>query len=120
MKHKIIFQEIEIFAFHGVYEEEKKAGQIFLVDIELEVDLATASNSDNLKDTIDYTEFASWLSKIFTQDKYNLLEKLGSVLASAILENYLLVSKVKIGISKPQIQFSVPVKKFLVQVEKER
>ena len=36
------------------FAEEQTLGQIFLVDLELTVDLTKASQSDNLEDTVHY------------------------------------------------------------------
>ena len=42
------------YGYHGAFAEEQTLGQIFVVDLELEVDLTRASQSDNLADTVHY------------------------------------------------------------------
>ena len=42
--------------FHGVFPEERRNGQLFIVDVELGVRLET--RSDELSDTVDYAGIA--------------------------------------------------------------
>jgi dihydroneopterin aldolase len=52
---KFELKGLEFHAFHGVYEEEKKIGQTFRVDVSFETNVDKAALSDNLSDTTDYT-----------------------------------------------------------------
>ena len=51
---RIYLTGISAFAFHGVYQEERRTGQRFSVDLIAEVDLYPAGVSDNLQDSVDY------------------------------------------------------------------
>jgi dihydroneopterin aldolase/2-amino-4-hydroxy-6-hydroxymethyldihydropteridine diphosphokinase len=51
---KIHIEELEIFANHGVFQEEKKLGQKFLISVELFLDLSEAGKSDALEKTVNY------------------------------------------------------------------
>jgi 7,8-dihydroneopterin aldolase/epimerase/oxygenase len=44
--------------FHGVKQEEKNLGQKFVIDVE---DLSTASETDNISDTISYTDIYRYI-----------------------------------------------------------
>ena len=61
---RIILNEMNFFAYHGVYPDEKKNGQNFIVDLELYTDLSTAGKSDNLKHTIDYSNVYEIIKQI--------------------------------------------------------
>ena len=50
---KIIIEEMEFYAFHGHYQEEQIVGNRFLVDLELEADLSSAAQSDQLEDAVN-------------------------------------------------------------------
>lgn len=45
---------LEIRARHGVGEQERIVGNLFLVDVRLDVDLSCAMASDNVDDTVNY------------------------------------------------------------------
>ena len=44
---KIILNGCRFYGYHGAFVEEQTLGQIFVVDLELAVDLTRASQSDN-------------------------------------------------------------------------
>ena len=98
---KIIVKDLEIYAFHGVNQQEKDLGQKFLVSLELYLDLKEAGESDNLNKTISYATVCSDISKEFEKNKYNLIEKVAEETASFILTKYALVQGVKVLIKKP-------------------
>ena len=41
-------------AFHGVLEEERRVGQVFLIDVTAYLPLGGAAASDDLDDTVHY------------------------------------------------------------------
>ena len=56
MSDRIEIQSISAHGFHGVYPEERKNGQRFLVDLSLTSKSKKASKSDSLDDAIDYSK----------------------------------------------------------------
>ena len=55
----ISLEGLRFHAHHGYYGEERKLGNTFIVDISLEVDFQKASESDELKETVNYEEVYS-------------------------------------------------------------
>ena len=51
---KIELEGMEFHAYHGCFEEEKTAGNLFVVDFTGEIDMAAAVETDALADTADY------------------------------------------------------------------
>lgn len=45
---------MRFFAHHGCFAEERTIGNYFIVDFAAETDMATASESDNLDDALNY------------------------------------------------------------------
>jgi dihydroneopterin aldolase len=56
MTATIELEEIEIYAFHGCYEEEQRVGNKFIVNISLDVECSKASETDNINDALNYVE----------------------------------------------------------------
>jgi dihydroneopterin aldolase len=56
MTSKILLENVKIYAYHGVLSEEKIIGTYYLLNVEIHADLRKASESDDLKDTINYAE----------------------------------------------------------------
>ena len=46
---KIVIKNLNIFAYHGVFEEEKKNGQLFRISAELRLSLRKAAQQDDLR-----------------------------------------------------------------------
>ncbi len=99
---KIIIEDLEIFAYHGVNEEEKIKGQKFILDIILYVNINKACRSDNVDDTVSYSKVIKTVNRVFTEHKYNLLEYCAQVTADAVLEEYPDVFKIDITVKKPE------------------
>jgi dihydroneopterin aldolase len=50
----IQIENMEFYSFHGHFREERIVGNKFIVDLILETDMKVPSESDNLKDAVDY------------------------------------------------------------------
>jgi 7,8-dihydroneopterin aldolase/epimerase/oxygenase len=70
---------------HGVFDFERADGQDFVVDAELELDLARAAASDDVADTVHYGELAGRLAEIIAGEPVNLIETLAGRLAAECL-----------------------------------
>jgi len=86
---------------HGVYDFERVQGQDFVVDVELELDLAKAAASDDVADTVHYGELAEHLVAIIEGDPVNLIETLAARLADVCLADAR-VEAVTVTVHKPQ------------------
>jgi dihydroneopterin aldolase len=87
--------------YHGVYTFEREAGQDFLVDVRLELDLEPAARSDDVADTIHYGELAERLVAIVAGEPVNLIETLAGRLAAACLADERVVAAT-VTVHKPQ------------------
>ena len=97
---------LEVFAHHGVHEEEKRDGQTFLFDVRLET-LAAAERSDRLEDAVDYGMVASRVVELAEGGPYDLLERLAAVIADDLLERFSPES-VSVTVHKPQAPIGHP------------
>ncbi|MEO6696224.1 MAG: dihydroneopterin aldolase [Ignavibacteria bacterium] len=90
----------KFFSFHGVFEYEKKYGNEFGVDVEMECDLSLLKDSDDIKLTVDYSEVYKLTEKVFTEKKYNLIETVNEVICREILNVFPSVKSVKVSTKK--------------------
>ena len=81
---------LEVFARHGVGEQERKVGNMFTVDLQLNVDLSRAMASDSVEDTVNYAEVIA-------------LVKSEMAVQSLLLENVVYRIKVAIVTKFPQV-----------------
>jgi dihydroneopterin aldolase len=101
MSDTIFVTGLLIHAHHGVMEHESKVGQRFILDLELWTDLADASRSDKLADTISYSAIVETASRAFTAQSYRLVETAAGAVADAILVSFVRVTRVRVTVHKP-------------------
>ena len=59
---KIKIENLQIFANHGVYPEENRLGQKFVVTAELFLDARRAGKTDDLEQSVNYGTAARFLT----------------------------------------------------------
>ncbi|EOU1117369.1 2-amino-4-hydroxy-6-hydroxymethyldihydropteridine diphosphokinase [Clostridium perfringens] len=98
---KIIIKDFEVFGNHGVFEEEKRLGQKFVLSIELFLDTREAGVTGDLSKSVHYGELAHKVEEEFKKQSYDLIETAAEKLCEFILLEYPLVKKVKVSLKKP-------------------
>lgn len=97
----IRIEDLKVYAYHGVYEEEKKNGQEFFVNAKLFSDLKKAGMSDELTDSTHYGEVCLQIEKSLTLENYDLIECAAEKAVEDILVGFPLIQKVSLELRKP-------------------
>ena len=108
---------IELRGFHGVLEHERREGQRFLVDLELDLADKTAAETDRIEDAVDYRDVVATAVEVSDARAYHLLEALASALADALLTRFP-VTRVRVRVRKPDVELARPVDHAAVVVER--
>jgi dihydroneopterin aldolase len=116
---RIELQGMVVFGHHGYLEEERRLGQRFLVDLEVDVDDA-ATASDRIEDTLDYRRLAVIVREIFAGPERLLLEGLAGAIATEVLDRFAEVERVRVRVRKPDVVLDPPVDHAAVVVERRR
>jgi dihydroneopterin aldolase len=82
---------IECFAHHGVFDFERREGQVFVVDLVLGIDTRPAAASDDLTDTVNYGTLVADVKAAVERDPVDLIE----TVAQRITEVCLLDTRVE-------------------------
>ncbi|XP_052188906.1 dihydroneopterin aldolase 2-like isoform X2 [Diospyros lotus] len=117
---KLILRGLKFHGFHGVKPEERKLGQKFLVDVDAWLDLCEAGKSDNLSDTISYTEIYRIVKEVVEGEAQNLLESVAHLIASTTLTKFPLISAVRVKVGKPHVAVPGPVDYLGVEILRRR
>ncbi len=88
MRDVIRLHGLSFYGYHGNSAAEKETGRMFEIDCELEIDLAEAGHSDQLKDTIDYSAVYATIKDIAVNKSFALLEGLASELTTLLLDKF--------------------------------
>lgn len=119
MSDRIVLKGISAKGFHGVLDFEKRDGQTFVVDVEMEVDLAPAGTSDDLVDTVNYAEVAGDIVELIEGESLDLIEALADRIAAKVLTRPL-VEAVLVTVHKPQAPVGHPFIDVAVSLERLR
>ena len=76
---------VEAVGHHGVFDFERRDGQVFKVDLVLGLDAAPAARSDDLQDTVNYGSLVTAVKKAVETDPVNLIETLTQRIADVCL-----------------------------------
>ncbi len=101
IKMDIIFiKELCIETVIGIYDWERKIKQMICIDLELGTDISKASNSDDVKDTLDYKAVAKTVKSFLEKSEFMLVEALAEETVKLIFKKFD-VSYIKARFSKP-------------------
>lgn len=112
MSDEISIKGIKGFGYHGVFDFEKRDGQNFFVDLDLELDLSAASKSDDLRDSVDYSKLTSIALRAIEDQNFDLIERLAGFIADAIKGEFPVVQKIAVTVHKP----SAPVQESVTDI----
>lgn len=101
MRTVLFIDNLEVFANHGLFEEENKLGQKFIFDIECELNYKKAMFSDEMTDSISYADIAEVVVKTATTNTFNLLERLAGEILKNIFTEFSQIENIKLKINKP-------------------
>jgi dihydroneopterin aldolase len=107
MTDKIFLTGVSGTGYHGVFEQEKREGQTFSVDIEVTSDFSAAVKSDDVRDTVNYAELADIAHAAITGEPFDLIEKLADTIARECLD-IAGVTSVTVTVHKPYAPIQVP------------
>lgn len=97
----IIVKGLKAYAYHGVNPEEEEDGQIFVLDIDAQVDLRGACQTDLLENTVSYAKIIKTAIAVMTAQKNDLIERAAQRVAEGLLDEYPALEGVTITLKKP-------------------
>lgn len=100
-------QGMKFYGYHGVFAEENKLGQQFIIDVTFKLDLQLAAQTDDLQATVNYAEAYDYIQAIAEGEPVQLLEALAGNIASQLLDVYTMVHEVTVKVTKPAPPFKV-------------
>lgn len=77
---------LRVMGIHGVRDFEKVREQPFVLDLVVETDFRKASASDDLYDTVSYSDVIKTVVPIVEGEHFDLIEALAEHIATALLK----------------------------------
>lgn len=99
---------LKVFAYHGVLDDEKKNGQEFFLSARLFYDMRPAGTSDRLEQALNYADVCAYMTNVFTEKRFDLIEAAAEHLCEALLMHYPALKKIKLTLEKPHAPIGLP------------
>jgi 7,8-dihydroneopterin aldolase/epimerase/oxygenase len=115
----IILRGLTARGRHGWHDEEQQRGQLFRVDVTLDVDTAKAAATDDLADTVDYGALARGVVELVEGEPVRLIETLAVRVADLCLTSPL-VQEAEVTVHKPEAPLTVPFDDVAVTIRRSR
>ena len=97
----IRIRHLEVFGNHGVFPEETRLGQKFLVNAVLYTQTREAGLADDLKKSIHYGEICHEITRFLRENTYQLIESDAEHLAEHLLLHTPRLERIELEILKP-------------------
>ncbi|MNJ43424.1 Dihydroneopterin aldolase [compost metagenome] len=117
---KMILRKMQYYGYHGVFEEERKLGQQFYVDLALELNLVEAGLTDDLNLTINYADIHELVKGVVEGTSFKLIEALAERIASELLGTYTMIDAITVGVTKPHPPFDIHFDGVTVEIYRSR
>lgn len=112
----IRIEQLQIYAYHGVFEEERKQGQDFYVNAALYLDTRKAGLNDDLTLSVHYGEVAHFISNFIKQHVFLLIETIAEQVTQALLLQFPLIQAIDLEIRKPDAPIGLPFESVSVKI----
>lgn len=117
---KIYVNEMEFYGYHGVFPEENRLGQRFMVDLMVSIDLKKAGETDQLMYSVNYAELYAVCKEIVEGQPYKLVEAVAEKIAGTILNKFPLIMDVTVKLIKPDPPIPGHYKSVAVEITRSR
>ena len=97
---RILIKDLLVRCIIGVNDLERKEKQDVIINVTIWADLTEATETDDVRRTIDYKEVNKSIIKLVEDSKFLLIETLAEKVAQLCLQHERIV-KVKVTVEKP-------------------
>jgi dihydroneopterin aldolase len=98
----IFIEGLQTQAIIGIYDWERAQTQPLIFDINMQLPITVAAQSDAIGDTVDYKQVADEMIELVANSRFELLESLCEAMCEHILRQHLAVQSIRLKVSKPQ------------------
>ncbi|SET84075.1 dihydroneopterin aldolase [Oceanobacillus limi] len=117
---KIKLNQMQFYGYHGLFPEENKLGQRFLVDLVLFMDLTKAGMSDNMIDSINYGQVYDRVQKVVEGKAKNLIESVAEDIANELLTSFDLLQACTVNLTKPDAPIPGHIQSVSIEIYREK
>ena len=119
VRDRIALRGLRARGRHGVLPAEREGGQVFLVDVVLDVDTRAAAAGDDLAATVDYAGLSTAVVELVEGEPVRLIETLAARVADRCLAESRVLA-VEVTVHKPQAPVPVTFDDVTVTIRRSR
>lgn len=97
----IFIEGLQTQAIIGIYDWERENRQPLIFDIDMQVSITQAAESDNIDDTVNYKQVSDEIIALVEESRYELLERLCEEICQHIFKHHNAVQTIYLKVSKP-------------------
>ena len=97
---QVFVEGMEFLGRHGVTARERRVGIRCRVDLVVDMDTRAAARSDDVRQTANYARMSEILHTLGTTTSHKLLETLADQMASAVMSEMTMVTRVEVCVRK--------------------
>ncbi|MBX3195353.1 MAG: dihydroneopterin aldolase [Microbacteriaceae bacterium] len=116
---RIVLTGLRATGHHGVFEHERQNGQLFVIDVAVQLSLREAASTDDLDDTVHYGVLAERVVDAVERDPVDLIETVAERVAAVAL-GFSRVDSVEVTVHKPDAPITVPFADVAVAITRTR
>ncbi len=116
---RIDLRGVAAFGHHGLFEHERRDGQMFSADVSLGLDLGPAARAHDLTLSVDYGALAQAIHDIITGEPVDLIETVALRMVDVALGDPS-VRWVSVTVHKPEAPIAVTFSDVAVTIERSK
>ena len=95
----ISLNDVRLYAFHGVMEQERRVGGEYSVSLRVHYNIGKAMETDEVTDTLNYAELLEVVKREMAKPS-NLLEHVAGRIGQAVFSTFPLVEAMELTVTK--------------------
>lgn len=117
---KIKLKGLSFYGYHGVFPEENRLGQRFVVNVTMYLPLKQAGQTDEMKHSVDYGDVYEAVKRIVEGKPKKLLEAVAEQIAADLFDTFPLIQALDVEVVKPNPPIRGHYEAVAVEIHRER
>lgn len=100
MRTLVSIHGLQVYGYHGLFDEERRLGQKFLFNVRCELADVPTHLDDRLEHSVGYDVLANEVSAISAAQKFKTVEALAETVARTLLGTHPVINAVEVHVAK--------------------